>query len=107
MHHHLRGGHGRLRHRLLILFGVGFASIIGLSALGAALGGPPSVRLCQPYRPCGPPGVAHPLVNETVWRSPRYGFSLEYPGGDATISQQDASSVTLQAHLGSGARAPS
>lgn len=101
--HDLRGGHGRLRHRLLIFFGVGFAAIIGLGALGAVVGAPPSARLCRPYQPCGaPPTMARPLVNETVWRSSQYGFRLEYPGNDATISQQDAGSVTLGADLGDG-----
>lgn len=100
-HHHLRGGHGRLRHRLLIYFVVGFGLILGLGAVGAIVGGP-SEHLCQPYKPCGLPRVTRPLVNETVWRSRRYGFTLEYPGNEASISQQDATSVTLQTSLSDG-----
>jgi hypothetical protein len=100
-HHHLRGGHGRLRHRLLIYFGIGFAVIIGLGALGTILGGP-SEHLCRPYQPCGVPKAERPLVNETVWRSSRYGFTLEYPGNEASISQQDATHVTLQTRLSDG-----
>jgi hypothetical protein len=44
--------------------------------------------------------MARPLVNQTVWRSSRYGFSLEYPANAATISQQDPGSLTLQVDLG-------
>ncbi|MFL5822330.1 MAG: hypothetical protein ACJ764_02695 [Solirubrobacteraceae bacterium] len=102
VHHHLRAGHGRLRHRLLIFFGVGFALIIGLGALGAVLGAPSSKPLCQPYKPCGPPRMERPLVNQTVWRSSKYGYSLEYPSNAVRISQQDASSVVLEADLGNG-----
>lgn len=101
VHHHLRGAHGRLRHRLLIYFVGGFAVILGLGALGTILGGP-SERLCRPYRPCGLPRITRPLVNETVWRSARYGFSLEYPGNEVHVSQHDATSLTLQTSLSDG-----
>ena len=100
-HHHLRGSHGRLRHRLLIYFVAGFALVLGLGALGAIVGGP-SEHLCQPYSPCGLPRVQRPLVNETVWQSAKYGFTLEYPGNQVKISQQDAGSLTLQTGLSDG-----
>jgi hypothetical protein len=43
-----------------------------------------------------------PLINQTVWRSRQYGFSVEYPGNQMTVSQQDAGSLVLQADLGAG-----
>jgi hypothetical protein len=102
VHHHLRGGQGRLRHRLLVVFGGGFALIIGLAILGAALGAPASKPLCRPYKPCGPPREMRALVNQTVWRSRRFGFTVEYPGNQVSVSAQDAGSLTLQADLGAG-----
>lgn len=102
VHPHLRGGHGRLRHRLLVVFGAGFALIIGLAALGAAVGAPQSKPLCRPYRPCGPPRSMRPLINQTVWRSRRFGFSVEYPANLVTVASQDAGSLTLQADLRDG-----
>ena len=100
---HLRGGHGRLRHRILVVFVFGFLGLVGLGALGSFIGRPKAQPLCQPYKPCGPPRLIHRLVNETVWRSSHYGFSLEYPRSAVGISEQDAGSVTLQTNLGSGA----
>lgn len=102
VHPHLRGGHGRLRHRLLVVFGAGFALVIGLAVLGAAVGAPQTKPLCRPYRPCGPLRAMQPLINETVWRSRRFGFSVEYPGNLVTVSSQDAGSLTLQADLHNG-----
>ena len=102
VHHHLRAGHGRLRHRLLIFFAVGFTLLVGLGAVGALVAAPSSKPLCQPYKPCGPPRMEQPLVNQTVWHSSRYGFGLEYPGNVVRISQQDSGSVVLQLSGGSG-----
>lgn len=102
IHPHLRGGHGRLRHRLLVVFGAGFALIIGLAVLGAAVGAPATKPLCRPYRPCGPPRAMRPLINQTVWRSRQFGFSVEYPANAVSVSSQDAGSLTLQADLGGG-----
>lgn len=101
VHHHLRGGHGRWRHRLLIYFGVGLAAIIGLGAVGAIVGGP-SERLCKPYQPCGPMRVVRPLVNETVWRSTGFGYTLEYPASQASIVQQGPTGVLLASQLPDG-----
>jgi hypothetical protein len=42
------------------------------------------------------------LINQTVWRSRQFGFSLEYPGDELTVSHQDAGSLTLQVDLGDG-----
>lgn len=102
IHHHLRAGHGRLRHRLLMFFGIGLAAIVALGALGAVVGGPSSSPLCRPYQPCGPPRVVRPLVNLTVWRSTAYGFTFEYPGDEVTVSHQDPRGITLQLDLGNG-----
>lgn len=101
VHHRLRGGHGRLRHRLLVYFVAVFAVLIGLGALGAIVGGPKQ-HLCKPYKPCGPLRMMRPLVNQTIWQSSRYGFTLEYPGNAVRISQQDAGSVVLQVGLSDG-----
>jgi hypothetical protein len=102
VHPHLRGGHGRLRHRLLVVFGAGFGLIIGLAVLGAAVGAPKIKPLCRPYQPCGPPRATQPLINQTVWRSRRFGFSVEYPGNLVTVSAQDPGSLILQADLQGG-----
>jgi hypothetical protein len=98
-HHHLRGSHGRLRHRLLIYFVGGFAVILGLGALGTILGGPKQ-HLCRPYKPCGVPKAMAPLVNETVWRSSRYGYTLEYPGEQFHVAQQGPTGVFLTGGAG-------
>ncbi len=100
-HHHLRGSPGRLGHRLLIYFAIGLALVIGLGAVGAIVGGP-SEHLCKPYQPCGPTRVARPLVNETVWRSSRFGYTLEYPASEASIAQQGSAGLVLQSHLPDG-----
>lgn len=99
--HHLRGSHGRLRHRLLIYFAGSLAVIIGLGALGSILGGPKQ-HLCQPFKPCVVPRVARPLVNETVWQSSKYGYSLEYPGNYLTVVRQSPAGVFLELHLTNG-----
>ena len=99
--HHLRGSHGRLRHRLLIYFAGALAVIIGLGALGSILGGPKQ-HLCQPFKPCVVPKVARPLVNQTVWQSSRYGFSLEYPGNALSVVRQSPAGLFLGLHLTNG-----
>ena len=100
--YHLRGGHGRLRHRLLVVFGAGFALVIALAVLGAAVGAPTTRPLCRPHQPCGPPRAMRPLINQTVWRSRRFGFTVEYPSDEVSVSRQGATSLILQANLGDG-----
>jgi len=100
-HHHLRGGHGRLGRRLLLHFVIALALVIGLGALGAIVA-KPSEHLCKPYQPCGPARVVRPLVNETVWRSARFGYTLEYPANEAGIAQQGSAGLVLQSHLPDG-----
>ncbi len=99
--HHLRGSHGRLRHRLLIYFAGALAVIIGLGALGSILGGPKQ-HLCRPFTPCVVPRVARPVVNQTVWQSSRYGFSLEYPGNALSVVRQGPAGLFLGLHLNNG-----
>jgi hypothetical protein len=84
------------------VFAIAFVAIVGLAALGAAVGAPSPRPLCRPYKPCGPPRAVQPLINQTVWRSRRYGFTVEYPADALSVSQQDAGSLTLQADLGNG-----
>jgi hypothetical protein len=99
---HVRGGHGRMRHRLLLVFTLAFIAIVGLGALGSSVGAPTTKPLCRPYRPCGPTRAVQPLITSTVWLSRRWGFTLEYPSNVLSVSQQDAGSLTLQANLGAG-----
>ena len=100
-HHHLRGSHGRLRHRLLVYFIGTFVVLIGLGAVGTILGGPKQ-HLCRVYQPCIAPKVARPLVNQTVWRSSRYGFSLEYPANYLTVIDHGPAGVFFELHLNNG-----
>lgn len=99
--HHLRGLHrGRLRGRLvLVTFMVGLVVAVGLGALAVVLAAPSSGPLCQPYTPCGPPRAGAPLVTQTLWRSSLYGFSLEYPGSLATVSQRTGAGLMLDVEL--------
>jgi hypothetical protein len=110
----LRGAHishdlraltrGRLgSSKTLIGFVVGFAAIIGIGVAVVALAAPSTKPLCHPYRPCGvPPKLTKPLVNETVWRSPEFGYTLEYPGSELSISQRFPDGLTLSGTLGNG-----
>jgi hypothetical protein len=97
VHHHLRGLHtGRLRsHRVLILFLIALIVTVGLGAAIVAVAAPSSAPLCQPFTPCGPPVMSAALVNQTVWRSSQYGFSIEYPGSLLSPTNQTGSGLTL------------
>ena len=102
VHHHLRGHtRGRLRgHLVLVTFAVGLAVSVGIGAVVVALVAPGRGPLCQPYTPCGPPPSHAALVNQTVWRSPQYGFTVEYPSQILSPSEQTGSSLALD--LGAG-----
>ena len=98
VHHHLRGHHlGRLRsHRVLILFLIALTVSVGLGAAIVVVAAPSSAPLCQPFTPCGPPTASTPLINQTIWHSSQYGFTLEYPSGGAiTAANQTGSGLTL------------
>jgi hypothetical protein len=97
-----RGG-GRLGAKLLLAFALGFGVIIGLGVAIVALVAPSTKPLCQPYKPCGsPPRANSPLIRFTVWRSPQYGYTLEFPGSVANIAQQLPDGVVLNVSLASG-----
>jgi hypothetical protein len=105
-HHHLRGhSHGRLRGRwTLALFVVALGLVVGAGAAVASALGPTTKPLCQPYRECGaPPRVTHALVDETVWRSRRYGYTIEYAGDEASVTGQDPGGLILETRLDGGA----
>lgn len=98
---------GRLgSRRALIGFVLALAMIIGVGVAIVAIVAPSTKPLCQPYRPCGRPVVLpKPLVNQTVWRSSLYGFTLEYPGDQLQIASQDGAGVALGAQLKDGTSA--
>jgi hypothetical protein len=66
--------------RLLIIFGVGFAVIVGAAILGAVIAeSTPPKPACKTIEPCGePPKPVAPLVSDAVYRSPKLGYQLEY-----------------------------
>ena len=97
----LSGGHLRSR-RLLVWFVIGFGSIVALSAGASALAAPSAPAQCQPYRPCGSPPPRHRLIDAQVWRSSRYGFTIEYPGDQASIAEQGDAGLILQTKLPDG-----
>ena len=59
--------------RLLIIFGVGFAVIVGVAILGAVIAeSTPPKPACKTIEPCGePPTAVAPLVSNAVYRSPK------------------------------------
>ncbi len=97
VHHHLRGlSLGRLRaHRVLVVYFVVLAVLVGAGAVALVVAAPGSAPLCQPFKACAPPVSAMPLVNQTVWRSSQFGYTLEYPGEALARSSEDAAGVTL------------
>ena len=95
---HRRGrSHGRLhRTRGLLAFLGGFLGLmIVVGAISAALA-PRTKALCVPYRPCGmPPRAVHPVISESVWRSSRYGYTLEYSAQEMSIAEHDPGGLIL------------
>jgi ribosomal protein L32 len=79
---------------------VGFAAFLGILAvaaivIGAVAPAGPKAR-CTPHQQCGaPPQLARPLLNERLWRSTAYGFTLEYAPSQWHISDQGATGVEL------------
>lgn len=102
VHHHLRGvSRGRLRgRRVLVGYFVALVVVVGVGAGAVALSAPSNAPLCQPYKPCAPPMSAMPLVNQTVWRSSQYGFTLEYPREVLAPSRRTAAGLTLDLQIG-------
>jgi hypothetical protein len=102
VHHHLRGRtQGRLRgHLVLVTFIVGLSLAVGIGAVVVALAAPGTAPLCKPYTPCGPATSAMGLVNQTVWRSSQFGFTVEYPAGVLSASDHSGSGVVLDLQAG-------
>lgn len=102
VHHHLRGHtHGRLRgHLVLVTFAVALAVSVGIGAVVVALVAPGKAPLCQPYTPCGPPPNTAGLINQSVWRSSTYGFTVEYPSQILSRSGETGSSLALDVNAG-------
>jgi hypothetical protein len=86
------GGLGGL---VVHLFGLIFLVIIGLSILTNLLVAPVVVAPCTSGQPCGAPPTVPAVIRETAWRSPRYGFRLEYPASVVKVSQQTPTGVVL------------
>jgi hypothetical protein len=95
---------GRIgRRNLLIAFAVVFGVVLGAAAVAVALSKPASPKPhCPPSSQlCGrPPALAAPLVNETVWRSPALGWSLQYPASSWTVGGESGSAVALNSTHG-------
>jgi hypothetical protein len=93
--------HGRL-HRtrgLLAFLGGFFVLMIVGGAISAALA-PKTKALCVPYRPCGaPPRTVQGVISESVWRSSRYGYTLEYSPQEMAIAEHDPGGLILAPHL--------
>ena len=103
--HHLRGhGHGRLGgHRVLRWFGLAFALFVGAGTAISALAAPKVTAACTSTQACGVPvKLPQPLVNQSVWHSSHYGFTLEYPGDELSVTHSDGDGVTLDAQLKNG-----
>jgi hypothetical protein len=103
--HELRGTHtGHVgRRRILTGFGVVFVLILGLSALGIAIGKPkPAKPHCPPAtKLCGrPPVLAAPLTSGVLWRSPALGFSLEYSGDAWRVGGENGTTLQLNSTHG-------
>ncbi len=92
-----RGGRGPSLGRWVVhLFLFLFLLVIGLGFLITSLAAPVVIVPCTSGQPCGAPPTVPAAIRETAWRSPQYGFSLEYPASVATISQQTASGLLLK-----------
>ena len=86
-----RGRYGP--NRILGIFATIFVLIVAVNVLISLLAAV-AQRLCVAPR-CGPPVVSKPVADDTVWRSSKYGYSLEYPGAVLSVAQQTSSGVEL------------
>ncbi len=103
-HTHRGRTHGRLgARRILAYFVLGFALLVGVSAVVGGLTHTASKPLCLPYSPCGKPSpLVRPVVDETVWSSPRYAYRVLYPPDVAKITGRDARGIILDVALPGG-----
>jgi hypothetical protein len=106
-HHHRGQSHGRLRPwRIVALFGALLWILIGIGALAGSATAPHTTPACSSSRPCGtPPRLGQALVNQTVWRSSAFGFTLEYPGNLLNVAKQGTAGIVLGAQLHNGDQA--
>ncbi len=86
---------GGLGKRVLHFFLFFFLLLIGLSILTNLLAAAVVVSTCTSGQPCGAPPTVPAVIRETIWRSSRYGFTLEYPASVAKVSEQTPSGVVL------------
>ena len=86
---------GGLGKRVLHFFLFFFLLLIGLSMLTTLLAAAVVVATCTSGQPCGAPPTVPAVIRETIWRSSRYGFTLEYPASVAKVSQQTPSGLVL------------
>jgi Pro-kumamolisin, activation domain/Subtilase family len=90
------GGRSPGRHgprRILGAFGSFFLLIVVINVVVSLLTAV-AHRLCVGPQ-CGPPVVSKPVADDTVWRSTRYGYSLEYPSAELSVAHQNPSGVEL------------
>ena len=86
---------GRLGAGILRFFLLVFLALIGFAILTTFLAAPVTVVPCTSGQPCGAPPKVPPVVQETAWRSSQYGFTLDYPGSAARVSQQGPGGLIL------------
>jgi hypothetical protein len=90
---------GRLGRLILHFFALVFLCLIGFSILTTILAAPVVTSPCSSGQPCGAPPSVQPVVQETAWRSPQYGFTLDYPGSVAKVSQQAPGGLVLTTNV--------
>src|SRR5438309_329839 len=91
--------------RTLLAFGIGFAAIIGIAVAIVAVVARSIGPMCQPYHPCRPISSPTPLVNQTLWRSSQFGFTLEYPADQFQVAESDGAHLILAEPLADGSEA--
>jgi hypothetical protein len=94
-----RGTTGSLGGKIVHAFLLVFLLLIGLSIVMIVLVAPSPTAPCSSGQPCGAPPSAPAVIRETAWRSSQYGFSLDYPGSVATVSQQAPGRLVLATKL--------
>jgi Pro-kumamolisin, activation domain/Subtilase family len=87
-------GHGRFGPRKIVgMFVTIFVLIVAVNVVVSLLAAVAQSLCTGPQ--CGPPVVSKPVADNQVWRSSRYGYSLEYPGAALSVAQQTSYGVEL------------
>ena len=94
-----RGGTGSLGGKIVHGFLLLFLLLIGFSILTTVLVAPGTSAPCSSGQPCGAPPSVPPVIRQTAWRSSQYGFSLDYPGSVARVSQQSPAGLVLATNV--------